>query len=523
MIPGVEETPATIDAASRGWRRRARSCRRTSSRASSTTSSRRSATSPSSSTARWSSSRWSTPSTAASYEVVLPERRAGHPGRQPDHRASRTTRSSSSRCRARRARARTSPATATTPASSRAAAPTRSRPAPARVTPARASATPPAPAAARARPRPRRGPTSRTSPATRSPPNLNSAATGRPGRADDAPDQEAGARVRADRGPVRGLDGDRRVHPLEPALLPARLVPARSGTDFYEVEAELSTAQAVVPGQGQTVNIAGVKVGEVGEVKLEDGRAVVTMQIQDQYKPIYQDATILLRPKTGLKDMILALDPGTESGGRDRGGRPRHRPPTRCPDVNPDEVLASLDGDTRAYLRILLNAGGTAFRDEPYSQASRRAAQDLRETFKRFEPTARDSEKHHEAADQAAQEHPPRDPQLPGARPRRSARRTSSSPRSWTPRTRTSRRSPQEEDNLREALQLFPGALRRPTTTLAAHGLAREGARARRSRGCGRSRASWRRRCAASARSCATPRRSSATRSARSRATCSPP
>ena len=30
------------------------------------------------------------------------------------------------------------------------------------------------------------------------------------------------------------------------------------GTDFYEVEAELPTAQAVVPGQGQTVNVAGV-------------------------------------------------------------------------------------------------------------------------------------------------------------------------------------------------------------------------------------------------------------------------
>ena len=40
------------------------------------------------------------------------------------------------------------------------------------------------------------------------------------------------------------------------------------GTDFYEVKAELPTAQAVVPGQGQTVNIAGVKVGEVGNVEL---------------------------------------------------------------------------------------------------------------------------------------------------------------------------------------------------------------------------------------------------------------
>src|SRR5919197_2207079 len=58
------------------------------------------------------------------------------------------------------------------------------------------------------------------------------------------------------------------------------------GTDFYEVKAELPTGQAVVPGQGQTVNIAGVKVGEVGEVKLEDGHAVVVMQIKNKYKPI---------------------------------------------------------------------------------------------------------------------------------------------------------------------------------------------------------------------------------------------
>ena len=39
------------------------------------------------------------------------------------------------------------------------------------------------------------------------------------------------------------------------------------GTEFYTVEAELPTAQAVVPGQGQTVNVAGVKIGEVGSVQ----------------------------------------------------------------------------------------------------------------------------------------------------------------------------------------------------------------------------------------------------------------
>jgi phospholipid/cholesterol/gamma-HCH transport system substrate-binding protein len=30
---------------------------------------------------------------------------------------------------------------------------------------------------------------------------------------------------------------------------------------FYNVQAEMSTAQAVAPGQGQTVDIAGVEVG----------------------------------------------------------------------------------------------------------------------------------------------------------------------------------------------------------------------------------------------------------------------
>ena len=33
------------------------------------------------------------------------------------------------------------------------------------------------------------------------------------------------------------------------------------GKDFYEIEAEMQTAQSVTPGQGQTVNVAGVEVG----------------------------------------------------------------------------------------------------------------------------------------------------------------------------------------------------------------------------------------------------------------------
>jgi phospholipid/cholesterol/gamma-HCH transport system substrate-binding protein len=156
------------------------------------------------------------------------------------------------------------------------------------------------------------------------------------------------------------------------------------GEDFYEVEAELQTAQAVVPGQGQTVNIAGVKVGDIGGVRLEDGRAIIDMKIQPEHAPIYRDATILLRPKTGLKDMYIALDPGTKEAGEVPEGD-RIPAESSLPDVNPDEVLASLDADTRDYLRILLNAGAEALDADGPKQ--------LREVIKRFEPTSRDTEK----------------------------------------------------------------------------------------------------------------------------------
>ena len=248
------------------------------------------------------------------------------------------------------------------------------------------------------------------------------------------------------------------------------------GTDFYEVKAELPTGQAVVPGQGQTVNIAGVKVGEVGEVNLENGRAVVLMQIRAEHAPIYRDSTVLLRPKTGLKDMYLALDPGTESAGEiPEGGRVRVA--NTLSDVNADEILAQLDGDTRDYLRILLNAGGTAFDDEisdPEGRFEQTAEQDLREVFKRFEPTARDAERFTKLL----------------IKRRHNIKRVIHNFQELS--TALARRDEQlaslvdsananfeafasEEDSLRAALQEFPGALSQTETTLRkAGGLADE-------------------------------------------------
>src|SRR3712207_8145650 len=67
-----------------------------------------------------------------------------------------------------------------------------------------------------------------------------------------------------------------------------------------EVFAEFSTSQSVTPGQGQTVTVAGVEVGEIGEVTLREGRARVKMIIEpEKLDAIYSNARLLLRPKTG--------------------------------------------------------------------------------------------------------------------------------------------------------------------------------------------------------------------------------
>ncbi len=130
----------------------------------------------------------------------------------------------------------------------------------------------------------------------------------------------------------------------------------------YTLRAEFASAQAVTPGQGQNVTVAGVTVGEISKVQLRNGRALVTMEMSpDQLRAVYADARMLLRPKTGLNDMSIELDPGTPAAGRLEEDDVLPAANT-TPNVHPDEVLAALDVDTRAYLSTLLNAGGRGLR-----------------------------------------------------------------------------------------------------------------------------------------------------------------
>src|SRR5450759_3150952 len=152
------------------------------------------------------------------------------------------------------------------------------------------------------------------------------------------------------------------------------------GHEYFTLKAELQTAQAVMPGQGQAVTIAGAKMGEVESVELHEGVAVVTMKLSPKYAVLHRDATLLLRPKTQLQDMTIEINPGTAESPRLHSGDVISLSQT-APNVNFDEFLAGLDAETRAYLQELLAGAGQGLKNNGKA---------LSAALKRFDPTARD-------------------------------------------------------------------------------------------------------------------------------------
>ena len=154
------------------------------------------------------------------------------------------------------------------------------------------------------------------------------------------------------------------------------------GQDFFHIEGEFTTAQAITPGQGQAVTISGIRVGQVESVRLEEGHAVVGLDVEREYAElIHTDARLLMRPKTGLQDMVVELEPGVEEELMAEGGT---IPLARThPNINPDEIWARLDDDTRTYLQLLLQAAGDGI-------GSREQGLQLSAGLRRLEPFSRD-------------------------------------------------------------------------------------------------------------------------------------
>ncbi len=145
------------------------------------------------------------------------------------------------------------------------------------------------------------------------------------------------------------------------------------GQEFYSINAEFETAQAITPGQGQATVIAGINVGKVGAATLDNGVAKVRLDIEPKYQELlHQDAEFLLRPKTALSDMVVEIDPGTTGPPPEEGST---LPLAQgLSNIQLDQFFATLDGDTQQYLTLLLAGAGEGLdgKGPELSQALRR-------------------------------------------------------------------------------------------------------------------------------------------------------
>ena len=104
----------------------------------------------------------------------------------------------------------------------------------------------------------------------------------------------------------------------------------------------------------QPVLLRGLEVGKIRAVEYvhDDAQARVEFTIDDEYVPIYKDATAVIGERTVLGDPYMALDPGTEAAGElsDDGGEVE-----ALASVDFDEALDFLDEEGRVHMRAILD------------------------------------------------------------------------------------------------------------------------------------------------------------------------
>jgi phospholipid/cholesterol/gamma-HCH transport system substrate-binding protein len=122
----------------------------------------------------------------------------------------------------------------------------------------------------------------------------------------------------------------------------------------YTVKAAFMSANNLR--KASPVRIAGVEVGKVTSIERAhkgDGGAIVTMQIQDNGRPLHPDAHFKIRPRIFLEgNFFVDVTPGT-SGKEVADGHVFPVNQTATP-VQLDQVLTALQSDTRQDLKTTL-------------------------------------------------------------------------------------------------------------------------------------------------------------------------
>ena len=136
-------------------------------------------------------------------------------------------------------------------------------------------------------------------------------------------------------------------------------------THGYILKAQFESANSIRP--NSPVRIAGVEVGKVKSIEALQGTnsSVLVMELKKSALPIHQDATAKIRPRIFLEgNFFVDLKPGTPGAPQLHSGDELKITQTSTP-VQLDQVLTSLQSDSRADLQALLDGLSTTFNSKP--------------------------------------------------------------------------------------------------------------------------------------------------------------
>ena len=166
-----------------------------------------------------------------------------------------------------------------------------------------------------------------------------------------------------------------RISPLQAGLIALVLILIATFLAFtkdipftrpFELKATFQNSPPIQ--KNQAVRIAGVDVGKVSKVEPVGGDSpavVVTMKLKDDALPIHEDATIKVRPRIFFEgNLFFDIRPGSPSAPTVDSGDTIPASQTSAP-VQLDQVLGTLQADTRKNLQKLLEGYGGALNNKP--------------------------------------------------------------------------------------------------------------------------------------------------------------
>jgi virulence factor Mce-like protein len=126
------------------------------------------------------------------------------------------------------------------------------------------------------------------------------------------------------------------------------------GRSYYEVDVAFKDADNV--SIHSQVRMGGRLVGQVLRPRIEDGEAIVTLQLTPDIAPLTSDTVVKVKPRSAIGVRFVEIHPGTR-------GTPLHAgdriPASQTASTRPlDEALSTFDAPTRKHARVLLRQLG---------------------------------------------------------------------------------------------------------------------------------------------------------------------